>query len=372
MGDHVDDASPRTRKRGLRKKVMLGAALAGMASVAGLAFGEWLATGAGEGYARSGIAEALTTEFAEASDTLYPGGTGDLVLRIHNPNPFPVTVTTVGGNGPITSSDSACNAAGHGVTFTGVANLNLVVGAETSQTFTLVGALSMSLDSANECQGDTFSVPVSLNGGSSGGGGGDPEDCDDGDPLTIDVFEPVSQSCTHTVCNDNNPLTTDAVDGGNCVHIPVPNGTACDTGDPNVPGEVVDGVCVAVSTWYPDADGDGYGDPAGAQQTANPPAGYVTNGGDCDDDAFWNYPGNVEVPDMSDNNCNGIIDEGIDTWYLDADQDGFGGSTTVLGAPQTGYVATGGDCDDSNENVNPAAVEILANGIDEDCDGVDG
>jgi hypothetical protein len=46
---------------------------------------------------------------------------------------------------------------------------------------------------------------------------------------------------------------------------------------------------------------------------------------DCDDSDLSVYPGAAEVCDGVDNNCNGAVDEGLlDTWYLDADGDGFG------------------------------------------------
>src|SRR5262245_51105532 len=151
MSDHVDQASPRTRKRGLRRKLVVGALAIGIASAAGLAFGAWLASGNGEGYGKSGMAQALTTEFVEPSDTLYPGGKSDLVIRIHNPNPFPVGVHSVMPNGPITSNDAACDSAGHGVTFSGLM-VSYLIGANTSETYTLTDALSMASSSANECQ----------------------------------------------------------------------------------------------------------------------------------------------------------------------------------------------------------------------------
>ncbi len=67
---------------------------------------------------------------------------------------------------------------------------------------------------------------------------------------------------------------------------------------------------VTPGTWYTDADGDGYGDPAGATDPC-PNAGFVNNNGDCNDaDAAIN-PGAEEVcGDQIDNNCSGEADEG--------------------------------------------------------------
>ena len=61
----------------------------------------------------------------------------------------------------------------------------------------------------------------------------------------------------------------------------------------------------------------------------------------------------------------------LQTWYQDADADGFGDpavSQQAETAPE-GYVAEGTDCDDTNASVHPAAVELF-NGIDDNCDGV--
>ncbi|MBL0013335.1 MAG: T9SS type A sorting domain-containing protein [Flavobacterium sp.] len=60
-------------------------------------------------------------------------------------------------------------------------------------------------------------------------------------------------------------------------------------------------------------------------------------------------------------------------YYVDADGDGFtSNSPQVLSCTQlSGYVLTssGVDCNDSNAAVNPNASEVLANGIDDNCDG---
>ena len=64
---------------------------------------------------------------------------------------------------------------------------------------------------------------------------------------------------------------------------------------------------------------------------------------------------------------------------MDADQDGYGtdaGTTTQAldGSCDTADGESGNmdDCDDANAAINPEADEVFGDGIDQDCDGVDG
>ncbi|MFM7662770.1 MAG: T9SS type A sorting domain-containing protein, partial [Bacteroidota bacterium] len=63
------------------------------------------------------------------------------------------------------------------------------------------------------------------------------------------------------------------------------------------------------------------------------------------------------------------------TYYTDADNDGFGTGSTGLSfceIPGPGFSTNNQDCDDSNGEINPNATDTTENGIDENCDGVDG
>lgn len=65
--------------------------------------------------------------------------------------------------------------------------------------------------------------------------------------------------------------------------------------------------------WYPDADGDGFGDADSEGVEGSLAAtGYVTDNSDCDDSRSNVYPGALEIEDALDNNCNGQVDENID------------------------------------------------------------
>ncbi|MFH2028141.1 MAG: putative metal-binding motif-containing protein [Nanoarchaeota archaeon] len=65
------------------------------------------------------------------------------------------------------------------------------------------------------------------------------------------------------------------------------------------------------------------------------------------------------------------------TWYIDKDGDGYypdGGKVSQCSTPGVGWsntVKNSGDCDDIDSSVNPVALDIPNNGIDEDCSGDD-
>jgi hypothetical protein len=124
------------------------------------------------------------------------------------------------------------------------------------------------------------------------------------------------------------------------------------------------------TTFYRDADGDGYGDSSDSQDACSAPSGYVTNSTDCDDSDSAVNPGATEACDGIDNDCDSDVDEGVQTtFYRDADGDGYGDSSDsqdACSAP-SGYVTNSTDCDDSDSAVNPGATEAC-DGIDNDCD----
>jgi hypothetical protein len=158
-----------------RKQRVVAAAAALLAlGLAGLVYAAWTTSGNGSAYAKAKSAQDLTTVDVSASTTatLYPGADGDVLIKISNPNPYPVQVTDASGNGTITadSGHSTCGSdAGHptGVTFTNQTSQTINVGASSTTQTTLTNAAHMSNASDDSCQGATFAIPVSLTGHSS-------------------------------------------------------------------------------------------------------------------------------------------------------------------------------------------------------------
>ena len=197
----------------------------------------------------------------------------------------------------------------------------------------------------------TLSFDVSAGTGCS-------EDCDNGldDDLDGDVDCADSDCASDPVCgscdNDGDGVDSSASACG---------GLDCDDNDASVLGP---------STWYSDADDDGFGGTS-TTSSCSQPSGYVATSTDCDDADDTVYPGAPELCDGLDNDCDGTVDEGGGvTWYEDADGDGYGdsGSTSLSCSAPRGFVADDTDCDDGDSAVNPGADEEC-NGIDDDCDG---
>ncbi|MFY7970401.1 MAG: MopE-related protein, partial [Flavobacteriales bacterium] len=130
--------------------------------------------------------------------------------------------------------------------------------------------------------------------------------------------------------------------------------------------------CVFPVTYYQDADGDGFGNAAVSQSACSLPVGYVSNSTDCNDGNNAVRPTATEVCNTIDDDCDALIDEGVQTtFYRDQDGDGFGNlavTTQACSAP-VGYVSNSTDCNDNNNAVRPTATEVC-NTIDDDCDAL--
>ena len=129
----------------------------------------------------------------------------------------------------------------------------------------------------------------------------------------------------------------------------------CDEIDNDCDSRVDEGA--APTTWYRDADGDGFGFAANGMTTScEPPTGFSLLDRDCDDADATISPAAEEQCDGRDNDCNGRADFRVALDYEDTDQDGHADAA-----------CGGDDCDDNDPSVHPGATELM-DGLDNDCD----
>ena len=195
-------------------------------------------------------------------------------------------------------------------------------------------------------------------------------DCDDnnvekypGLAEKCDTFDNNCNTATDEGCDDDGDKYCDSAmitkgfpavctnGGGDCndtLATVYPTSTEkCDNIDQNCNGVTDDGC---------DDDKDGYCD--SSMTVVGTPAICTSGGGDCDDQNSLVRPGKPEICDNADNNCSGSTDEGCDDdldLYCDS-------AMSIVGTP-TKCSKGGGDCNDTLATVNPGAAEV--------CDGVD-
>ena len=218
-------------------------------------------------------------------------------------------------------------------------------------------------------------------------------DCDDTDPLTFPGNPEVCDLEGHDEDCDPTTFGRRDVDGDGFFDAVCCNGDVCGTDcddlrananpattevcdaiDNDCDDTVDEGVRVA---GFVDADRDGFGDHDMPLEACAGRAGFVAEGGpdDCDDTDLNVNPGQLEICDGRDNDCDPATDDDDAVpveWYADLDGDGFGSRAsgiTISCVPPEGHSLRDTDCDDDDAGRHPAAAE-MCNGIDDDCNGV--
>lgn len=179
--------SRKSKVFGLVVGIVLAGGIAGAATnwVIGLASGS-----SGEGQSANIQNLMITASTQSATNLLYPGGSGDAVMTITNPNPFPVTITAVqlpantapfaGGftNAALTTAQSGCTTSTSDViwnfsTASSGSNHNLnsplTVAANGTLVATMTNDVSMTSGTPLQCANTFFSMP-SLTGVTATGG----------------------------------------------------------------------------------------------------------------------------------------------------------------------------------------------------------
>lgn len=167
---------------------------------------------------------------------------------------------------------------------------------------------------------------------------GRPEICDTGDrdedcdSSTVGVRDVDGDGATDVACCNAALCGADCDDASAAVH--PGQAEACDGADQDCDGSIDEGV---ERIFFPDADTDGWGDRTAAPMRACvPTGGYVENTLDCNDVEPAAGPGQTELCDGFDNDCDGTTDEALATSSACA--------ATYGSPPNTRYSCAAGAC----------------------------
>jgi hypothetical protein len=168
-------------------------------------------------------------------------------------------------------------------------------------------------DCGHSCYGCNDPVACNYNPGATTGDGSClyPTGCTDPTACQYDLFAVCDDgSCSYAQLGYNCAgacLGTDSDGDGICDAYEVAGCMDAEACNYNA-AATDEAVCLWEEFWYPDADGDGFGDSDGLLVVCAPPGGgYVMIGGDCNDANNIIYPGAPVLPLNEDVNCDGYV-----------------------------------------------------------------
>ena len=147
--------------------------------------------------------------------------------------------------------------------------------------------------------------------------------------------------------------------GSSCLWSESETPEICNGADDNCDGSVDEDAIDALA-WYEDHDGDTYGNSAVTVDACTAPLDWVDNGDDCDDLNPNINPGEPELCDSIDNNCNQQTDEGNPGGGQACDTGNAGVCSAGTTTCQSGTLVCVQD---------QASTPEVCDGLDNDCDG---
>jgi hypothetical protein len=278
-----------------------------------------------------------TTYFIVAEG--YGTATGSIVLSI-NQRDNPVFTTNITAGGPLTFCQG-----GSVVLTAGAGSSYLWSNGATTPSITVnsSGNYSVTVSNANGCAASASSTvtvnpnPTVFN--TSGGGSyctvpgtGTSVNLSGSQTGVSYEFKFTAGGTAATVSGTGSGLTATGITGVGTITVLATNSSTGCFANMNGSASVIP---QAASLYFRDQDGDGFGDAGNSTQACSTPIGYVSNNTDCDDNNSA-----VNVPQ---------------SFFVDADNDGFGSTATAMlcsATAPTGYSSNNTDCDDNNSAIN--------------------
>ncbi len=137
----------------------------------GIAWAALSSSGAGSSTVLTGNMSAVTVAAVSGGDApatqLQPGGTAEVILRVRNPNSYPVVLHSITGNGTIVATGGIGSCDTPNVTFVDQPSVALPIPGNSTTLVRLASAVSMASTAPTGCQGALFSIPVAITSGTS-------------------------------------------------------------------------------------------------------------------------------------------------------------------------------------------------------------